>query len=193
MDIDIDFYNREDALKVLPQAVPASRLDGDELVKHNVGVYLQNIPIDPVTQLAAFPYNHEYASDYFKIDFLNLSIYKGVKNEKHLNELLEREPLWDMLLDWNIVKNLFQINSRWVFDIIQENPPKSIEQLAMLIAVIRPPMKHLRGKSYYEIENEIWDITQEQKEKGAFRKSHAYGYAHALVVQMNLLVEQAMT
>lgn len=192
MDIDIDFQDRNKALKHL-KFVQGSILKDGELTPHNTACYFQNIPVDPVTDLAVFPYNSREQERFFKIDFINVrSVYADIEDEAHINRLLSEEPTWEMLLDWDIVKGLFQIGSTRTFDIIKKNPPQNIHHLAMLIALIRPPMSHLIGKSWDFIEKNIWNITEEQKKAGAFRKSHAYSYAFALKVHMNKLREQAL-
>ena len=78
-DIDIDFIDREQALKLFKHTV-ASRNDGGKLVKHNTGVYMHEVPVDAVTSLCSVPYEQAEEQEFFKIDFLNVSIYKGVRN-----------------------------------------------------------------------------------------------------------------
>jgi len=95
-DIDIDFVDRDQALTLFKH-IPASRKDNGKLVKHNTGVYLHPVPVDPVTGLCSIPYEQAEDEKYFKIDFLNVGIYKGVRDETHLVQLMETEPLWDLL------------------------------------------------------------------------------------------------
>lgn len=187
-DIDIDCKNRDTILELFPY-ISASIIKDNVIKKHNTGVYFHNIPIDPITKLSSIDYKEANSRGYFKIDLLNVSVYEKVKNEEHLDKLLSTEPNWELLEHWDIVKNLFQISSPNTFEIIKEKLPKSIDDLAILIAVIRPPMRHLIKKDYKEIKKHIWDISEEQKKQGAFRKSHAYAYAHVLLIQMNLLLE----
>ena len=49
-DIDIDFLDRDQALKLFDHT-PASRLDDGKIVKHNTGVYLHSVP-HPVAAVA---------------------------------------------------------------------------------------------------------------------------------------------
>ncbi len=186
-DIDIDLADRDKALEDLLH-IPASRLERDDLKKHVVGVYFQDVPVDPLTGLCSVPYKTAEERGYFKIDLLNLSVYKQVRDEAHLNKLLEQEPMWDMLEDELIVDQLFQLNGH--FDIITKMKPSNVMQLAMVLAMIRPAKRYLVGRSWDEVEKEIWAPVAE--DVYAFKKSHSLGYAHVLVVQMNLLLEQAM-
>jgi hypothetical protein len=185
MDIDIDFPDRDRALSLL-QHIKASRLDKDKLVPHNTGVYLQSIPHDPITNLSNIDYKSAEERGYFKIDFLNVNVYKGVKDEEHLIQLMEQEPLWDLLLDESFVSLLFHLNGH--IDILKQNPPTSVEKLAAILAIIRPAKRHLVGKSWDEIFEEVW----KRPENGEyfFKKSHAHSYAMAIVVQMNLICEK---
>lgn len=187
-DIDIDLADRNAALEELLH-IPASLVDKGDLKKHNVGVYFQNIPTDPLTGYASIPYEEAEARGYFKIDCLPLHIYKGVRDEEHLDSLLAQEPMWEMLEEEAIVTTpLFHIGSH--FDIVNAMKPKSVEQLAMVLAMIRPAKRHLVGKSWDEVEAEIWAPVE--GDKYAFKKSHAISYAMVLVVQMNLILEAAL-
>jgi hypothetical protein len=185
MDIDIDFIDREQALKLFKHT-PASRLDNGKIVKHNTGVYLHEVPIDPISGLCAVPYDRADAEGYFKIDFLNVGIYKGVRDEDHLVYLMNQEPLWDLLLDDEFTNNLFHVNGHG--NILRQMRPDSIEKLAAVLAVIRPAKRSLIGKEWSAVLADVW--TKPTNNEYYFKKSHAIAYAHAIVVQMNLICEQ---
>lgn len=186
-DVDIDVYDRDELLSGLRHVVASMNKDGVD-VKHNTGVYFQPMPRNPLTNLATINYEEAEELGYFKIDFLNNSVYKGVKNEQHLVELANMEPMWDMLEDEQIVENLFHIGNH--AELVVEMRPRSVEELAMLLAVIRPGKAHLRGEDWDTVRAEVW----EKPTDGSyyFKKSHSFGYAMAIVVQMNLMVEKAM-
>lgn len=182
-DIDIDFSDRNEALKHIKH-IPASIIN-DEIKKHTNGVYFCNIPVDPGTQLPTIDYKEAEERGYVKIDFLNLSIYKDIKNEKHLNKLLDKEPIWELLEEEEFVKQLLHLHDHF-HTVVKHMPPKNINQLAMVLAMRLPSKKYLVGESWEKVEKEIWVPTNEYY----FKKSHAIAYAHAVVVHMNLLVEQ---
>jgi hypothetical protein len=184
-DIDIDFLDRDQALTLFKH-VKASRLEDNKLVKHNTGVYLHDVPVNAVENLCAVPYDTAEDRNYFKIDFLNVGIYKGVRDENHLIQLMETEPLWDLLLDDNFVNNLFHVNGHG--SILRQMEPKSIEQLAAVLAIIRPAKRYLIGKEWTTVMTEVWK--KPESEEYFFKKSHATAYAVAVVVQMNLICEQ---
>jgi DNA polymerase III alpha subunit len=183
-DIDIDFIDREQALKLFKHTA-ASRNDDGKLVKHNTGVYMHEVPVDPVSGLCSVPYEQAEEQGLFKIDFLNVSIYKGVRNEEHLTQLMETEPLWDLLLQDDFVNLLFHVNGHG--SILRQAAPKSIEELAAVLAMIRPAKRYLIGKDWTTVMTEVW--TKPETNDYYFKKSHATAYAVAIVVQMNLICE----
>ena len=184
-DIDIDFTDREQALQLFNHTV-ASRLEENKLVKHNTGVYLHEVELDPISGLCNIPYNIAEEQGYFKIDFLNVGLYKGVRNEAHLIQLMETEPLWDLLLDDNFVNILFHVNGHGA--ILRQMEPNTIEQLAAILAMIRPAKRYLIGKDWTTVMTEVW--TKPENDEYYFKKSHATAYAMAIVVQMNLICEK---
>ena len=184
-DIDIDFVDREQALALFKHT-RASRLDEGKLVKHNTGVYFHEVPVDALTNLCSIDYTHAEEQGYFKIDFLNVGLYDGVRNEDHLIQLMNTEPLWDLLEQDEFVNLLFHVNGYG--GILRQMKPTSIEQLAAILAMIRPAKKHLIGKSWEEVMKEIW--IKPDNDEYYFKKSHAIAYATAVVVQMNLICEK---
>jgi hypothetical protein len=118
-----------------------------------------------------------------KIDCLNVNIYKEVKSEQELVELMIQEPDWDMLKDPKIVENLFHLNGH--YNIVSKLEPKTIEQLAAVLAIIRPAKRQLMYKDWIDITKEVW--TKPTDGSYFFKKSHAVAYAQAIVVQMNLI------
>jgi hypothetical protein len=65
--------------------------------------------------------------------------------------------------------------------------PTSISQLAAVLAMIRPAKRHLIGKDWDTVMQEVW--TKPDGDEYFFKKSHATAYAVAVVVQMNLICE----
>jgi DNA polymerase III alpha subunit len=184
-DIDIDFADRKKILEIIKH-VPAAIKDNGTFKKHNTGVYCHSIPYNPITETASFDYKEADSRGYLKLDFLNVGIYKDIKNEEHLIQLLNTEPLWDLLLQDDFVNLLFHINGHG--SILRQMKPTSIEELAAVLAVIRPAKRYLIGKDWQTVKNEVW-----QKPAGDeyyFKKAHAVAYAAAIVVQMNLICEK---
>lgn len=188
-DIDIDFADRTQILDIVKH-VPAAMADKDGVFKkHNTGVYCTPIPCNPLTGLSTIDYKEAEARGYFKIDFLNVSVYADIKSEEHIKELLSVEPLWDLLYEKDVCDQLFHING--YHNLLAQLKPTNISQLAMVLALIRPGKKHLvptcQEKGFDAIKDEIWTKTDEAY---FFKKSHAVGYAHLIVMQLNLICEK---
>ena len=184
-DIDIDFLDREQALTLFKH-IRASRIDDGKLVKHNTGIYLHEVPVSAIEDVCAVPYEAAEDLGYFKIDFLNVGIYKGVRDEAHLIELMNREPIWELLTDSSFNSLLFHVNGN--SSILNKVRPTSIEQLAAVLAMIRPAKRYLIEKDWTTILNEVW--VKPENDEYFFKKSHATAYAVAVVVQMNLICEE---
>lgn len=185
MDIDIDFYNRDVALNLLTHRIAV--LEPGE--KHKTGVYFTEIPHNPLNNYSTIDYKQAEERGYFKVDFLNVGIYKTVKDEAHLRSLQSREPLWELLEHTDFVDQLFHLTGH--SELTKKLKPTSIEQLAAVLAIIRPSKRHLANSTWKTIDQEVW--VKPTDGQYFFKKSHAIAYASAVVVHMNLLCEELLT
>lgn len=180
-DVDIDFADREQVLKLVAHTA-AMQKEGSKERKHNTGVYFHHVPTNPFTGLSTLDYKQAENTGWFKIDLLNVGIYSNFASNEQIDELLDKEPIWELLEHRDIIQQLFHIHNH--SDTVIKMKPRSIEQLAMVLAVIRPGKKHLIGRSWSEIEKEVWTKTEDVY---SFKKSHAIGYSAAIVLQLNQL------
>ena len=180
-DIDIDFADRNIVLSLIDHRV--AKLDTGK--KHNTGVYVTEIPHNPVDNLATVEHKEADNRGYFKLDFLNVSIYKEVKNEAHLTELMERTPLWQLLEHKDFSDKVFHLNGH--DELLKQLKPNSVSQLAATLAIIRPAKRYLANKDWKTIMKEVW--IKPTNGDYFFKKAHAVGYAMACVVHMNLICE----
>ena len=185
MDIDIDFADRDVILSQLEHRV--AKLNTGK--KHNTGVYATEIPHNPIDNLATVEHKTADERGYFKLDFLNVSIYKDVKDEEHLKQLMEREPIWQLLEHADFSDKVFHLNGHSA--LLKQLKPNSVEQLAATLAIIRPAKRHLSGSSWNLIFQEVW--IKPTSDEYYFKKAHAFAYAVSVVVHMNLLCEQLST
>lgn len=185
-DIDIDFPDRTRALELL-QHHPAGIIRDGKLIKHNTGVYATDIPVDPFTGTASIDYKAAEDLGYMKLDFLNVSLYTQIKNESHLQELMDAEPLWDLLAQPEFCSQLIHIGSHYDTLAKMPEPVNSIPRMAMFLAIIRPGKRHLIGNPWSKVAQTIWDATEDGY---TFKKAHAVSYAHLVVVNMNLICER---
>jgi hypothetical protein len=184
-DIDLDFADRDSVLKLIPHT-SARQMHQGQVRKHNSGVYVTDIPYDPVNQCAAIDYETAEQRGYFKLDFLNMSVYREVTDEQHLERLM-REPDWSRLRDPGFVQRLTHLSNHYDLIVRLPEPIHDLETLAMCLALIRPAKRHLSGLSWSEIRNSIWTKPEEGY---YFKRSHSFSYAMLVVVHMNLLTEQ---
>lgn len=184
-DIDIDFADRDQVLAVL-DVTPASIMREGKLVKHNSGVYASDIPVDPFTGWASLAYDVAEDRGYMKLDLLNVNLYKQVRDEKHLVELM-RDPDWSKLYDKNICDQLIHVNGHYDLLLQMPEPVDSIPRLAMFLAIIRPAKRRLAGKTWKEVAQTVWDKPTD--DTYYFKKSHSISYSQLVVVNLNLLSE----
>ena len=184
-DIDIDLADRQQLIDVL-DVIPASQLRDGKLVKHNTGVYATQIPVDPFSGCASLDYETAEQRGYIKLDLLNVHVYRQVKNEEHLIELMH-EPDWARLYDPEICQQLVHINNHYETLLKMPEPVDSIPRLAMFLAVIRPAKRHLIGRPWSEVAKTIWDKPTD--DGYYFKRSHSVSYAQLVVVNLNLLCE----
>lgn len=187
-DIDIDFADRDQVL-ALVEVTPSSIIRDGQLIRHNTGVHPTDIPIDPFTGYASLDYNDAEARGYVKLDFLNVNLYKQVRSESHLIELMQ-EPDWTKLYDPAICQQLIHVNNHYDTLLKMPEPVDTIPRLAMFLAVIRPAKRHLIGKTWKEVSATVWDKVEGEY---AFKKSHSIAYSQLVVVNLNLLCEQALS
>ena len=181
-DIDIDFADRNVILSQLEHRV--AKLNTGK--KHNTGVYATEIPHNPIDNLSTIEHKEADARGYFKLDFLNVSIYKDVRDEAHLTELMERKPIWELLEHEDFSESVFHLSGHGA--LLRQLKPQSVEQLAATLAIIRPAKRHLANESWATIMKKVW--TKPTDGAYYFKKAHAISYAMACVIHMNLLVEK---
>lgn len=191
MDIDIDLQSSFDAIELF-DCVQASMVTGGEIKKHPAGAYLQKMPIDPISKLAAIPYDVAESKGYIKIDFLHLNILNTFKSKDEIRELLNKEPDWYLLRIPSVVKSLFQIHKH--FDLIQRINPNSVQDLADCISLIRPSKyalvdAYLASKKVGNLNNFRNTVLYVSPKDGSayYKKSHATAYALTITLQLHTI------
>jgi len=117
---------------------------------------------------------------------LNVSFYSKVKDKEQLDKLIAKEPIWELLTHDDFSSQLLHVNGHG--DILRATTPASIEQLAAVLAMIRPAKRYLINKNWDTIMKEVW--VKPKTDEYFFKKSHATAYAIMIVAQMNLLCEE---
>ena len=180
-DIDIDFADRDKILSVI-RHIPARQTQ--EGRRHNSGVYVTDIPYDPANECAAIDYETAEQRGYFKIDFLNMSVYQLVRDPKHYEKMLSREPRWELLwTDPAWASQLAHVGN--YTDLLQSMRPDSIPRMAAFISIIRPGKAHLQNQPWDQVFATVWD--GDDSRGYTFKKSHAISYAALVALHMNLI------
>lgn len=182
-DIDIDFANRQRILDLI-QHVPARQITDGQARRHNSGVYVTDIPQDPVLGCAAIDYETAEQRGYFKIDFLNMTVYQLIQDSKHYEWILSQPVPWSRLWedpDWS--RQLVHIGNYG--DLLVAMRPDSIPRMAAFISIIRPGKAHLQRQSWDRVFESVWD--GDDSKGYTFKKSHAISYAMLVALHMRLV------
>jgi len=182
-DIDIDMADRQQLLSLI-KSTPARQETNDQVRRHNSGVYMTDIPWDPVNQCAAIDYETAEQLGYFKIDLLNMSVYQLIRDPVHYDDMLTREPAWQRLWnDSNWASQLVHIGN--YTELLANMRPDSIPRMAAFISIIRPGKAHLQNKPWNKVFESVWD--GDDSRGFVFKHAHAIGYAALVALHMNLL------
>lgn len=182
-DIDIDLADREQLLKLI-KATPARQHSQDQVRRHNSGIYVTDIPWDPVNQCAAIDYETAERLGYFKIDLLNMSVYQLIQNQQHYEQMLAAEPPWQRLWNDPVWANQLVHVGNYT-ELLKSMRPDSIPRMAAFISIIRPGKAHLQNKDWKTVFDSVWD--GDDSHGFVFKKSHAISYACLVALHMNLL------
>ena len=183
-DVDIDFSNRSQILGLINH-VPARQKNNGEVRKHNSGVYVTSIPIDPINECSSLDYRAAEERGYFKIDLLNQSVYELVQNPAHYDRMLNKPTNWKLLQHASFCKRVVHIGN--YADLVAEMQPDTIERMAAFIAVIRPGKAHLQRQPWSTVFASVWD--GDNSCGFVFKKSHSLAYAKLVALHINLLEE----
>jgi len=184
-DVDIDFADRKSILDLIKH-VSARQENNGEVRKHNSGVFVTDIPVDPIINCSSIDYREAEARGYFKIDFLNQSVYELIENQDHYDRMLAKPTDWNLLLDKNFCERVVHIGN--YVDLVAEMRPDSLERMAAFIAIIRPGKAHLQRQSWDTVFASVWD--GDDSRGFVFKKSHSISYAKLVALHINLLCEQ---
>lgn len=182
-DIDIDFANRDHALGLIHH-VPARQMHEGRARRHNSGIYVQNIPLDPMLQCSSIDYEEAEQRGYFKIDFLNMSVYQMIKDPAHYQQVLDSPVPWSMLWE-DVEKSRGLVHVGNYTDLLVSMRPDSIPRMAAFISIIRPGKAHLQNRPWNEVFESVWN--GDDSRGYTFKKSHAISYAALVALHMRLV------
>jgi len=184
-DVDIDVNKDCDKDQYGTRAMLYNQ-ESETITSHPSGYYLESVPVDPETGCCAFDYEYGDEKGFHKIDLLTNSSYNGFSSKQEVINALTSEPPWSKLGDPEFVAKLPHIAKH--FDVVSKVQPRSIEELADVLALIRPGKKHLLDaylKNPKSVRRNLYK--RSTNEQMYFKKSHSISYAAMIVCVMNKL------
>jgi hypothetical protein len=173
-DIDIDTATNTDR-KLYGIRAMIYNTDAEKIMPHPSGVYLENVPVDKKTDLAAFDYGYGNAKGFMKVDILHNTVYDAFRSKQEIYDAIDGDIDWDLFKDQTIVESLPHVGKH--FDIVSKVTPRSVEDLADILALIRPGKANLLSQ-YLKHKQEVRrQLYARPKEGIYFKKSHAISYA----------------
>ena len=154
------------------------------VLPHPSGIYLEAVPVDELTKNCAFDYNYGDSLGFMKVDILTNRSYNNFKNKSELTKFANMEPDWDKFMDEAMVAKLPHIANH--FDTVSKIRPQTIEELADIIALIRPAKIRLipdYRKKTKAVRHRLYKRPIDQS--AYFKKSHAIAYAVMIVAVLN--------
>ncbi|MCI4411210.1 MAG: hypothetical protein JHC38_06005 [Thiotrichales bacterium] len=179
-DIDIDTQTSTDRSKFGTRAMIYNK-EQQKILPHPSGIYLEPVPVDLMSGLAAFDYEYGNNVGFQKVDILHNTSYDIFNSKAELDEVLSRVDTFD----WNILakeSNVLQLpHIGNHFELIQAVKPKSIEDLSDVVALIRPGKRNLLDTYLKHKHATRKQLYLRSTDGMVFKKSHATSYALMIV------------
>lgn len=182
-DVDIDCSSKTERGSYGPRSM-VYNADSCKILPHPSGVYLDKIPLDPETGLAAIEHKEAAALGFIAVDILTNTSYDRFTSKDEVVRLSRTEPNWAMLRKESFVEKLPHIGNH--FDVVSQVEPKSIDDLADILALIRPGKRPLLDrylKNKKATRRELYK--RSANGQAYFKKAHSYSYALMIITIMN--------
>lgn len=182
-DLDIDVKSTVDKSEYGTRGMVYNE-DVEKVLPHPSAYYIEPVPIDPLTGNAAFDYQYGDEVGYLKVDLLTNTSYDAFHSKEEVINALNTHPDWTLLENEEFVKSLPHIGTN--YDVVTHVKPRSIEELADVLALIRPGKRHLFDQ-YIENKSLVRKnlYKRSSNDKMFFKRSHAISYACMIVCVMN--------
>lgn len=191
-DVDLDVSKQDVALSLLE--LPRARLDQEGMVPHPSGVHVQTVPIDPITGISTIDHKTANKIGLNKVDVLQSRVLAQAtidQRNRFMDMIHDPDTDFSYISDPRLYhKDHGIIHLSKHKDVVDQYPPSTIEDIAIVLALIRPAKKHLVGKPYEDIKKEIWLRNEPLSVKQySFKKSHAFGYALLVAFHGMIILE----
>lgn len=182
-DVDIDCSSKTERTSYGVRSM-AYNIDTKRILPHPSGVHLDPVPVDPETGLCAIDHKEAATLGFIAVDILTNTSYDRFGSKDEVIRMAEKEPNWALLKKETFVSKLPHIGNH--FDVVSIVEPKSIDDLADVLALIRPGKRHLLD-SYVKNKNSVRRELYKRSANGHayFKKAHSYSYAVMIVAVMN--------
>jgi len=163
--------------------------DNGHLKAHPSAHYIfTNITIDEATGLAAIDVKEAQKLGFIKVDLLSNSGYDRFETKEELLKYHNQEPNWRKFEDKKIVQKLPHIGN-WA-DLVIKLAPQSLEDLADILALIRPGKSNLVDDYRKDKERVRKRLYKPPTNGMYFKKSHAIAYAAMIICILNKMMDK---
>lgn len=180
-DIDIDVQSKTNREKY---GVCASiyNKDLEKFLPHPSGIYLDTVPVDTMTGRCSISYDDPKCESFLKVDLLNNTIYDGFATKEDVLTAANEPIDWSLFMQQSVVERLPHLSKH--FDVVQKVEPTHIEDLADILALIRPGKIELLDEYLYYNRQQVRRKLYKRPLNGGmyFKKSHAIAYAVSIIV-----------
>ena len=181
-DIDIDVNKKVDR-RDYGKPVPIVNYEKQKILPHPSGIVLDDIPVDPDSGMVPFDYKILDDMKLTKVDLLTNHSYDVFHKKEDILNLVDKIDTidWDWFQDNDFTEKLPHLkgNSHYLNFL----HPKSVEELADVLALIRPGKIHLMDEYLVKrraMDNRIY--SRPTNDKMYMKKSHAIAYAVMICV-----------
>lgn len=182
-DVDIDVKSDTDKEKYGIRAMVYNAVT-EKILPHPSGFYLEEVPVDALSNLASIDYKYGDEIGLMKVDLLTNTSYDIFHSKEEILNALETKPDWSLLKDQEFVDSLPHISGH--YDIVKRIKPESVEELADVLALIRPAKIHLIESYIKNKKSARMNLyRRSSSDKAYFKKAHAISYALMIVCIMN--------
>lgn len=184
-DVDIDCSSKTERTSYGVRSM-VYNADTYRILPHPSGINLDDIPVDLETGLAAIEHKEAAALGFNVVDILTNTSYDRFSSKRDVLNMIEQEPNWRLLESREFVSKLPHIGNH--FDVVSLVQPRSIDDLADILALIRPGKRNLL-ESYTKNKHSVRLQLYRRSANGQayFKKAHSYSYALMIVAIINKL------
>lgn len=166
--------------------------ESEKLRPHPSGVIIETVPTDPITGMSCIDYKECDKLGLYKVDLLTNNSYNIFKSQEDMDEHRDMVTDFSLLQIENICTQLPHIGNH--YEMVKLIRPTSIDELADVLALMRPGKLHLIDDYMNPNKRAITrdNLYRISNNGMSFKKSHAISYAVMIVTVMNKLKDMVI-